>query len=114
VAFIRRKQVNGTTYYSLVESVRENGRVRQRVIVSVGQCATIDEAIEVETNELAFWQHYAKWGREHRTNGRWVFVGEGSEVRVRVGEPAQLRADKCEKRLQLLRQYFDVVAKSAH
>jgi hypothetical protein len=114
MAFIRHKQVNGTTYYSLVESVRENGRVRQRVIVSLGQCATIDEAIDVETNVLAFWQHYAKWGREHRTNGRWVFVGDDGETRVRGGEPAQLRADKCEKRLLLLRQYRDaVVAKSA-
>jgi len=36
MAFIRRKQVNGTTYYSLVESRREKGRVRQKVIVSLG------------------------------------------------------------------------------
>ncbi len=113
MAFIRSKQVNGATYYSLVESFRQNGKVRQRVIVSLGQCATIDEAIEVDTDALGFFQHYAKWGREHRTNGRWVFVGGGTEEHLRVGEPAQLRADKCEKKLQVLRQYRDVVAKSA-
>jgi hypothetical protein len=53
MASIRRKQVNGTTHYSLVESVRQNGTVRQRVLVSLGQSATIDEAIEVETKAEA-------------------------------------------------------------
>lgn len=69
MAFTRRKQVGGTTYYSLVESVRENGRVRQRVIVSLGQCATLDAAIDVETYELAFWRNRAEWNRKRGTNG---------------------------------------------
>jgi len=44
-------------YYAVVESYRESGRIRQRTIVSLGQCSTVTEAIE----ECEFWiEQYSK------------------------------------------------------
>ncbi len=43
--FIRERLVNGASYFSVVESYRDGGRVRQRTVVSLGQSATIKEAI---------------------------------------------------------------------
>ena len=44
--FIRTKDVNGHKYHQLVESYREDGRVRQRVLAHLGESATLEEAIE--------------------------------------------------------------------
>ena len=35
--FVREKTVNGYTYLYLVESVRENGRIKQRIIRNLGR-----------------------------------------------------------------------------
>ena len=113
VAFIRRKQVNGATYYSLVESVRANRRVRQRVIVSLGQCATIDEALDLEIWWAKEWKRLAEIGFKGMTNARYLFqTSDGDVVCLPVGEPAQLRATKCEKKIQLLRHWRDVMSKA--
>jgi hypothetical protein len=37
MAFIRSKKLRGVRYYSLVESVREKGKVRQRVLAPMGR-----------------------------------------------------------------------------
>ena len=37
MSFIRVKTVNGVSYYSLVESVRENGKVRQKLVRYFGK-----------------------------------------------------------------------------
>jgi hypothetical protein len=36
MAFIRKKKVKGKTYYYVVESYKEKGRVKQRVICYIG------------------------------------------------------------------------------
>lgn len=36
MAFIRRKKVKGKTYYYIVESYKEKGRVKQRVLRYIG------------------------------------------------------------------------------
>jgi hypothetical protein len=36
MAFIRRKKVKGKTYYYIVESYKEKGRVKQKVIYYIG------------------------------------------------------------------------------
>ena len=55
--FIRSRSLNGQMYYAVVESYRESGRIRQRTIVSLGQCSTVTEAIE----ECEFWiEQYSK------------------------------------------------------
>jgi hypothetical protein len=34
--FVREKRINGYTYLYLVETVRENGRAKQRIIKNLG------------------------------------------------------------------------------
>ena len=36
MAFIRRKKVKGKTYYYIVESYKNKGRVKQRVLLYIG------------------------------------------------------------------------------
>lgn len=36
MAFIRRKKVKGKTYYYIVESYKDKGRVKQRVLHYIG------------------------------------------------------------------------------
>jgi len=43
--FIRRKIANGVCYYDLAESYRENGEVKKRILISLGRCPSIAEAI---------------------------------------------------------------------
>ncbi len=45
MAYIRRKQVKGNTYYQLVESYRDGGKVRQRLIMHLGRYQTVEELI---------------------------------------------------------------------
>ena len=50
--YIRKKEVKGGTYYQAVEGYRDAaGRVRHRTIISLGRCATIDEAIAENRRE---------------------------------------------------------------
>jgi hypothetical protein len=35
--FVREKRINGYTYLSLVETVRKDGRAKQRIIKNLGQ-----------------------------------------------------------------------------
>ncbi len=45
MAYVRRKQAKGQTFYQLVESYRDGGKVRQRVIMHLGQYPTAEDAI---------------------------------------------------------------------
>ena len=44
MAFVRKKVVKGQTYFYLVESRWEDGRPRQKVLVYLGQCETVEQA----------------------------------------------------------------------
>jgi hypothetical protein len=44
--FIRCKRVKGQTYHQVVESVRTNGTVRQRVVVALGRSSDPVEALK--------------------------------------------------------------------
>lgn len=41
MAFIRRKKVKGITYYYIVESYKEKGRVKQRVLCYLGTAESL-------------------------------------------------------------------------
>lgn len=56
--FVRKKSGKGRDYYQLVEGYRVEGKVRQRVLLHLGQYATVDEA-------LAGWEWWAKAKRDH-------------------------------------------------
>ena len=51
--FIRRKVVKGVTYYALVESYRKDGKVRQRILCSLGRESDLEVLIERAAEELA-------------------------------------------------------------
>lgn len=50
--FIRSKLVDGKRLYEVAESHRVNGNVRARIVVKLGTCSTVDEAIEAEQGFL--------------------------------------------------------------
>jgi hypothetical protein len=45
LAFVRKKRVDGREYFQVVESRRVDGKPRQTVLVHLGHCATVDEAL---------------------------------------------------------------------
>jgi len=45
MAFIRRKIANGVCYYDIAESYREDGEVKKRILISLGRCPSVEEAI---------------------------------------------------------------------
>jgi hypothetical protein len=47
MAFIRRKIANGICYYDVAESFREDGVVKKRILISLGRCPNIADAIRV-------------------------------------------------------------------
>jgi hypothetical protein len=44
--FVRSKVAKGTRYYAVVESYRDDGRVRHRPVVALGRCPTVRQAID--------------------------------------------------------------------
>lgn len=52
LAFVRIKRVDGGEYYQLVESRRVDGKPRQKVLVHLGNHATVDEALKKWPREI--------------------------------------------------------------
>ena len=46
--FVREKHINGYTYLYLVESVREDGRAKQRIIKNLGRKEVVVASDELE------------------------------------------------------------------
>jgi hypothetical protein len=72
--FVREKHMRGKTYFALVESVRVklSGRVRQRVIASLGTCPTLEAAIAEAEQEIAWCaEHVEEWNEQRRAVGPW-------------------------------------------
>jgi hypothetical protein len=44
--FLRRKIANGVCYYDIAESYREDGEVKKRILISLGRCSSVIEAIQ--------------------------------------------------------------------
>jgi len=53
MTFIRTKKVKGHTYYYLVESYREGGKVKQRVIRYLGKNKPTPEALQRIISEVS-------------------------------------------------------------
>jgi hypothetical protein len=43
--YVRKKTASGREYYQLVESFREGGKARQRVVAHLGKYTTVDKAL---------------------------------------------------------------------
>jgi hypothetical protein len=46
LAFVRIKRIDGREYYQLVESRRVDGKPRQKVLMHLGDHATVDDALK--------------------------------------------------------------------
>jgi signal recognition particle subunit SEC65 len=50
--FLRRKIVNCICYYDIAESYREDGEVKKRILISLGRCSSVEEAIQSAEYQL--------------------------------------------------------------
>ena len=50
--FLRRKIANGICYYDIAESYREDGEVKKRILISLGRCSSVEEAIPATEYQL--------------------------------------------------------------
>lgn len=68
MAYVRKKRVKGYEYYQLVESYRENGKVRQRMLEHLGEYPTVQAAIEGYSRAV---EHYREisYNNEAIANG---------------------------------------------
>ncbi len=73
MAFVRTKKVNGGEYHQLVESYRDGGRVRQRVLLHLGEIATVDEALRVWPERV---DQCRRRAQAHREGARLIRSGE--------------------------------------
>jgi hypothetical protein len=83
--FIRKKIVNDTTYYALVENERtKNGRVKQRVIVSLGTFSTIEGALVAARNAFESFTREAETAERVRPAGfrGWKFEAKTARARA--------------------------------
>ena len=47
MAFIRKKRVKGISYYYVVESYKENGKVKQRVLCYIGTANNLLKKLKI-------------------------------------------------------------------
>jgi phage shock protein A len=90
VAFLRRKNVRGYTYYQLVRNYREEGKHRQEVLEHLGRHDSLEGAILAEERKvtrilksyqttIAYWQNKAEIARQNAK--RYYYLhGQGVEV----------------------------------
>ncbi len=94
MAFVRTKKVKGKEYHQLVESQRVDGEPRQRVLIHLGQHASVDAALEA-------------WPREIRRLRRQAIRERKSAAELPEGSPARRvarrRADRVERRADKLK-----------
>ncbi|SRR6266568_8133077 len=99
--FMRRKIVNGTTYYSVVENERtKDGRIKQHTVLSLGQCSTIAAALVAARNEFEYFQREAEILEAHYRAGEAVgYRGCGPAERRKARE----RVAKCKRQIEILK-----------
>ncbi len=78
MAFVRTKKVAGGEYRQLVENYREDGRVRQRVLVHLGACPNVEDALRIWPDRL---KHHERRARDHREGARLIEDGQARRWR---------------------------------
>lgn len=114
MAYVREKRVREWVYYQLVEGRRENGRVRQRVLLHLGKHPTVYEAAKAWWAELrkarADAALYERWEKEVSQDAL-IWVGYRLSTRQkqlneekwrRQKEDAERKADKLQSKLDKL------------
>lgn len=95
--YVRSKVVKGTTYYQIVEGVRDGDRVRQRIVMALGTTPDPAEAMARMRRELA---------RLRRERNRWPATYTtglpGSRTVDRRLERLDVRIGEMESRVETL------------
>jgi hypothetical protein len=65
MAYVRTKKTRGREYYQLVEGRRENGKVRQKVLVHLGDCPSVSVALRRWPARIVKLRLLAHEAREH-------------------------------------------------
>lgn len=102
MAFVRKKRVKGKEYYQLVESRRVEGKPRQKVLMHLGQHASVDEALEEWPYEIRRLRRRATTQRKAAAD-----LPEGSRAR----RAARRRADRAQKRAEELKANLEELRK---
>jgi hypothetical protein len=104
-AFVRKKRSRGGEYYQLVESHREEGQPRQRVLIHLGIHATVDDALREWPKEIEHLRHFAReahaLGGFSRESG---FPDTWARENTRRAASAEKRAGELEENLRKLRE----------
>jgi len=105
MTYVRKKKVEGQTYYQLVESKRVKGKPRQRVIMHLSQEPTVDAALENWPKEIKDLRRQAKKDSDHyEKQPEWVKNERYFKKKFRdPTESARIKADALAARLKKLR-----------
>lgn len=100
MAFIRKRKCRGEWSgkrgdhsYQIVETYRDKGKVKQRVIVNLGHLPTLPQAIEFATKRLAFLKSELDLLKQHKAHSEKMVAGfkqHLAELEAERGEPIYL------------------------
>lgn len=102
MAFVRTKRVGNYEYYQLVESIRVDGKPRQKVLVHLNGHPTVDEALKEWPQEIRELRRDAATKRESATKSRETSRHHHREMLERA-TGAEKRADSLAASLKKLR-----------
>ena len=100
--FARVKQSRNGEYLQIVESYRDEGRVRQRMVLYVGHYESIDHALMTMAREVPR-------ARRRATEAERIPWKEGKPETVRLREQAESLAAKLEKLRRFAQEHPDLV-----
>jgi ribosomal protein L15E len=102
VAFVRTKRVGNYEYYQLVESVRIDGKPRQKVLIHLDGHPTVEDALKKWPREIRKLKHDA--ARERESAARLPETGRHRRDMLRRATSAEKRAADLEANLKKLRE----------
>ena len=69
--YVRRiKSGDHGDYFQLVESYRDEGTVKKRILVHLGQHESVDEALSEWPEEITFLRRFKRYGQADKLEGK--------------------------------------------
>jgi len=95
-------------YYYLVENVRENGKVKQRTILSLGHCSTVAAAIANLNQSAELYRKYAASALERINRPRFPrdHLRRKKEVLAAMAIKCTQKAGGLERQIETLKPYL--------
>jgi hypothetical protein len=104
--FTRVKQSRNGEYLQVVESYRDQGRVRQRSVLYVGPYESLDDALELMPKQLGAWRRKAN--RAEKDYEAWSrFPDLNSEPERKRADYYRRQADHLETKLAEVRKFVE-------